>query len=360
MMLNSLFKKREISINTYSDFWDWFITQEKKFHKVIEKGEKAHIEQEFFNKIAPKLNKLKDGFFYLTGMCDENTAELILTADGNIQNIVYVEELIESAPHINGWKFTALKPALDIKDNSVEMDGIKFTARNMFFNYTIHPDYPDEIDIKVIHDDFSEDNKNTIVLGAQIYLDNLLGELNYATIVDAIKFVSKEEAGQELIHISKLSDFLNWRQKEFVEKYDNAHFNEKGNQFTVFEAGKESENKFVAIINTGLLQWDAKASHPWMVVLEIKYNGTNGMPDKLTSALLDEIEDKILLELKDSEGYLYVGRETGNNIREIYFACSEFRKPSKVLYSIQKKYLHQKISYDIYKDKYWRTFNRFL
>jgi hypothetical protein len=49
-------------------------------------------------------------------MYDENTVELVLTADGNTKNIVFVEELVEQAPRIEGWKFTALKPALQIED----------------------------------------------------------------------------------------------------------------------------------------------------------------------------------------------------------------------------------------------------
>jgi hypothetical protein len=51
--------------------------------------------------------------FFLTGMYNDDTVELVLTADGAVKNIVFVEELVNSAPKIEGWKFTALKPALD-------------------------------------------------------------------------------------------------------------------------------------------------------------------------------------------------------------------------------------------------------
>jgi hypothetical protein len=54
--------------------------------------------------------------FFLTGMMDHNRAELVLTADRTINNIVFVEELVATAPEIPGWKFTALKPALDIEN----------------------------------------------------------------------------------------------------------------------------------------------------------------------------------------------------------------------------------------------------
>ena len=91
------------------------------------------IEKDFFDKLSPKLSELKDGYFYLTGMYDENTAELVLTADGNTKNIVFVEELVEQALKINGWKFTALKPAMDIENVSINMAGYKFDSENIFF-----------------------------------------------------------------------------------------------------------------------------------------------------------------------------------------------------------------------------------
>src|SRR5882757_2259292 len=110
--LKNIFKTKEEPLQSGEDFWNWFRKNEKTFHKVIK--DQGNIEKDFFDKLSPKLNELKDGFFYLTGMYDDNTAELDITADGTVKNIVFVEELIKSAPNIDGWKFTALKPALDI------------------------------------------------------------------------------------------------------------------------------------------------------------------------------------------------------------------------------------------------------
>jgi len=97
-------------------------------------------------------------------------------------------------------------------------------------------------------------------------------------------------------------------------------------------------------------------------VVILKYDGEehNGMPDTETSELMNQIEDEILLELKDSDGYLNIGRQTANSEREVYFACKDFRKPSKVLYSFEQKYADKiDLSYDIYKDKYWESFEQF-
>ncbi|RYE38731.1 MAG: DUF695 domain-containing protein [Sphingobacteriales bacterium] len=76
--------------------------------------------------------------------------------------------------------------------------------------------------------------------------------------------------------------------------------------------------------------------------------------------LFDSVEDSITGKLEASKGHLHIGRQTANDMREIYFACNDFRRPAKVLHEVQNEYGDRlKISYDIYKDKYWRSFKRF-
>lgn len=355
--LKKIFGKKETPIKTYPDFWKWFQENEKKFFKVVK--EENNIEANFFDQIAPKLAELKDGYFFLTGMCDDNTVELILTADGNIRNIAFVEELVEQAPYLKGWKFTALKPALDIEDVGIEMEGYKFNSGNLSFYPNDIPNFPDEIDLTVVHHDLNDKNKNTLINGTYIFLDNFLGELDFANHIDNLKIIGKNEAEKELIPISKLKAFLIWRQKEFIEKYDGIRYDTEDDTYSLLEAGSESGNKLLATINTQLLEWDCKASHPWIALITFKYDGVNGMPDNDDYEKLNEIEENILAQLSDSDGYLYIGRQTADNEREIFFACKDFRKPSKVFFKIQQDNEAYNVTYEIYKDKYWQSFERF-
>ncbi|MDB5199938.1 MAG: hypothetical protein JWO92_1901 [Chitinophagaceae bacterium] len=242
------------------------------------------------------------------------------------------------------------------------MSGYKFTEENLNFYSKELPGCPDEIDIIILYDDFNEAEKGVIINGVYIFLDNYLGELNFATAIDNLTVIGKGEAEKELIPIVKLKDFLIWREKEFVEKYEGIRYDTENDEHSLLEAELESGNTLIAVINRELLDWDSKASHPWILNVEIKYDGTNnnGLPENETYKLLDEVEDKIMDELTDVDGYINIGRQTANNLRDIYFACKEFRKPSKVLHNIQEKYLDKTdLSYEIYKDKYWRSFERF-
>ena len=134
--LKSIFKTKEEPINSYSDFWNWFQQNEQKFYKVLK--DQGNINKVFFDKLAPKLNELKDGFWFLAGMFDDSTAELVLTADGVIKNIVFIEELVESAPKMSNWKITALKQPSDLNQFGIEMNGYKFDETKMTFYSTDH------------------------------------------------------------------------------------------------------------------------------------------------------------------------------------------------------------------------------
>lgn len=361
MGLKDLFSKKKTEIKTYNDFWDWFAKNERDFYDVVKN--KRDIEKLFFDQLSPKLNELKSGFFFLCGMFDADTVELVLTPDGEIKNIVFVEELVAAAPPIKGWKFTALKPALDIKNVSINMAGYDFQADNLNFYANDDDGHPDEIGITIVYDNFKKDDRNNVINGIFIFLDNYLGELELATLVDNVTFIGKDDATAELVPIEKLKSFVSWREKEFIEKYEGTRHNTETDNYQLLTATLKNGNPMIAVINGDLLKWDAKASHPWILDVEIKFDGTNtnGMPDENMSALLDEIEDKLLKQLKDSDGFLNIGRETADGARNIYLACRDFRKPSKVTEDIVKTYKNSAaISYDIYKDKYWQSFDQFM
>jgi hypothetical protein len=358
--LKNIFGRKDEQIKSYTDFWNWFQKHEKTFFHVVKN--QTNIEKDFFDIMSPKLKELRDGYFFLTGMCDNNTAELILTADGNVNNIVFIEDLVEAAPIINGWKFTHLKPPIDISNVNIHMGEYKFNSENINFYANDMPDYPDEIDITVVHNDLTKNNKSEITNGTYIFLDNYLGELPFVTDIDNLTIIGKEDATKELIPIEKLKAFLSWRRTEFIEKYDGLRHDTENDNFSILEAELENGNFLLAVINTDLLQWDQKASHPWVAKFIFKYDGknNNGMPSQAELELMNAVEDELMDKLKASDGYLNVGRQTAEGEREIYFACKDFRNPSKVFYNCQQQYSQKiTITYDIYKDKYWQSFERF-
>ncbi|TCI85881.1 DUF695 domain-containing protein [Tenacibaculum sp. M341] len=358
-----IFSKKEEPIETYQDFWNWFLIHEKKFYEVVNSGDTTRLTSEFFDVIGPKLDQIKKGIFYLSGMLDDNTADLILTPDGNVSNFYLIEELIAESPTLPNWKFQAFKPSFDFGNEGIEMHNYKFNKNNLHFYPNEDTAYPDDISITFVHDDLEEENKSEVINGCYIFLDNYLGELKFATLIDNIEFKSKTEAEKELISLEKLDSYITWREKEFVEKYEGLRRDTEKDSYGSFETTLKNGSPFMAIMNTELLQWDAKASHPWILRLKFPYEGAenNGFPNSETYDLLNKVEDELMEHLKDFDGYLNIGRETGDNLREVYFACKDYRKPCKTIDNLIKKYRGVlEFEYNIYKDKYWKYFDYYI
>ncbi|MFT4534788.1 MAG: hypothetical protein ACJA1A_001610 [Saprospiraceae bacterium] len=352
-------KKTEVVITNITEFWNWFDENQEAFYKTVKTN--GNIEKYFFSKLGPQLDQLRSKIFYVTGNYDDSAVELIFTADGNLKNIAFIEELIEKSPNLPNWKFTALKQPYQNFDFVINMGDLEFHENNITFYSNEDQDRPDLVDITFVHEDWSEENRETLINGIYLAIDNYLGELKLIDGIDEISFCSPSDATGELVPINKLKEFLNWRAKEFVEKYEGVRINIEDYNYSGYESTTNERLPVIAIINSDLMNWDAKASHPWMMIVEMKFKGNDfGMPNDETCALINEIEEEIMLELKDKDGYLNVGRQTVNFERAVFFTCVDYRKPSNLLFHIQNKYKNiVDIDFDIFKDKYWQSLSRF-
>lgn len=358
--LKRLFSKSSAPETGIPGFWKWFASNEKRFFKSISSGDNLHAT--FFDELSSALEKLHPDIYLLTGMRDANTAELIFTPDGIIKNIAFTEDLVSAAPQLPRWRFTALKPKTDISELQIDMGDYVFNVRNIWFYPNENSNYPDEIDITIVYEPYTEAEKSPITNGIYLFLDNFLGELNSVTSIDNLWIASAPTAGQDLIPIYKLQDYLIWREKEFVEKYEGTRRHTEDDEYSSLEATLENDLPLIAIVNSSLLDWEAKASHPWLLKVEISYDGSgyNGMPDDATYALMDKFELEIMTQLRDADGYLNVGRETADSLRCIYFACKDFRNPSRAMFALSEQYHNLlAVHFEIYKDKYWQSLERF-
>lgn len=343
----------------YQAFWEFFQNREQEFFNILKNYEE--VEERFLDVVLPKLTMINDDFLLLAGMYDEETAELIITVDGNIPGIVYAEEFVSAAPRLKNWRFTALKPESDIDSSTISMGDMQFTKDNIFFYPRDDESYPDEIDLVFIHEDLNEGNRDEIVNGTFLFIDNYLGELNFLTQIDNFSISGKKEAEKELIPVEKLKDFLSWREREFTERYAGSKITTDEDSYSLFEATLDNGLPLIATINTDLLKWDEKASHPWISVFRIEYEGDehSGFPSEEDYERLNTIEDEMLQLLKPAEGNLNIGRETAANLRELYFASRDFRKISKVLAETLRRHPEYAVTFEIFKDKYWQSFERY-
>lgn len=361
-LFKKLFGKREEkleSISTFADFWNWFRNKEQQLHQ---KYAGNVLSEDFIDSIYEKLNQVAPGLYILAGEQNDGTYELIITADSNVKNFSLAKDVVDAAPNIKGWCFSHLKQSCPIGDFTIEIRGEVFDTNKMKFYANNCNDFQDLIDITVIHADMNDDNAEAIIQGVELFLENALGESEFASAIDVLSVKGSTDIGEELIPLEKLPIYLEWRKKEFLEKYIGTRYNTQNDEYSIYEVPVQDGSILLATLNATLLKWDAKASHPWILEIEIPYDGlnTNGMPDNKTSVLLNDMEDVLMEELKDSDGYLNVGRYTFDSKRIVFFACKEVYHPSRVARVFAAKNNDFDITFDLYKDKYWRVFDQFI
>jgi len=359
-IIKNLFKNKNKPVQTIDDFWNWFSKNQNRFYNVTKKNK--NIREKFFNELSIQLKQLRNGIFYLAGMHNKKTAELVLTADGNINNMAYIEDMILRAPKLDNWKFTNLKPALDIKDVNIEMAGFKFNQENLSFYIDHSENKPEEINLVIMHKQYTNKNKPQITNGSFIFLDNYIGELELVTQTDYVKVTGFDENIKNIRPINQLKGYLKQRHTQFIEKYQSLIFSTKNDQFSSFTMKNKEGDESLAIMNTTILNQENKPAYPWVSKFIIDYKGdnNNGMPDKETYDLMDKIEDDLMIDLTEEAGYINIGRTTGCNKRTVYFVCKDFFKPSRIMSQVSEKYSKEFNTSNInYIDKYWETFDRY-
>jgi len=346
--------------NPYQEFWDWFNNHAQEFYNIIKSGNQ--VEEKFINLFAPELAKIEPHVFFLVGIEEDKNAELIFTPDGRIQNVIWAEKLAASAPEIPNWKFRALKPASNNINFAIRMHDLNFDKDNIMFFPVIHQDYPDKIDLMFVYEHYHVEAHDDIINGIFIFLDNFLGEETMIESIDKIDVTGPQSTQEELIPLDKLRDYINWREKEFVEKYQDVRHDPIEDQFTAFEGTIEGDKTILSTFNTSILNWEHKASHPWILVIMINYEPENesGFPNSETYKSISNLEDDIENQLPGLDGYIFLGSETVDGLRETFIACREFRKVTEIIDQLLLKYASQlNINYEFYKDKYWQSFERY-
>ncbi len=354
-------QKSNGTLEAATTFWQWFVDNEERFRDYEDQdSEKTH---DFLDELIHELKPFNPWLKALAGGDGHGKYELIITADGDIALFPKVEQLIAVAPDIDGWKLTAHKPPLGFDQIRIDMYDKEFSAETVQFYPLINPEYPDEVNIVLTHPGYKEDEDEQFQTAGMIYLENGLGELNTAVQIDkyVVGELPSETDGMEIIPITKLNEYLNWREKEFVEKYESSGKSRPEESYTVLEA-KDNENKpMFATIDAGFRDWEYRSAFPWLLQIDINYKGDEeGLPDKTQMEELQNREDEIMALLITDSATHYTGHRTYDNYRSIYFYTNNYSRASRILHNYLEKYQrHSQIVFFIRKDKYWHTMEQF-
>ncbi|MFT3935254.1 MAG: hypothetical protein QM726_16630 [Chitinophagaceae bacterium] len=354
----------ENEIYDYESFWEWFEEHHSWFHYMLQKNRTP--DGEFYTIFRSRLDKVNKELSFAMGFLDDGTIELVFVVQSLIKNIVFAEELAAAAPALPGWKFTGLMQEV-APHKLVNRDDASFTLNDVAFISTEHPDLPDLIDITLI---FKKRQKDEETLRTEFacynFVMQLIGELEMLTMIDQMNIREYKAGDPDLIPITKLKDFLHWREKEFVEKYkdvkrdDNKDAEDKHAVMDVAPVDGGLPIK-MNIPNRYLLCREETVPYPWISSVHIKFEGSalDGLADYETSEKIKtfELELSVAVEMY-AKGQLELFSTTSNGNYTIIFAGNEFREISKVIEETIAMYAEGlAITYIIVKDKYWNSIN---
>ncbi len=360
-LFKKLFAKTAPPVDDIALFWRWFGENEQTFRRCLtNKYNRETIERVFFDPLSEQLAKLREGYFFLAGMKDDGVAELILTADGVVKNLVFVEELVAAAPPIEGWQFTAHKQAeMGI---STHMNGYEYSTKTLSFAPKYKRGYPDQVEILVFPSELQNVDLQAFRPGVFIFLDNFIGELDLINLVDHVEVGTCYEGSETPLNLGELSGYLRMRDELQVDSSKDIRPYSDDDEFTSGEARDAEGNRFVVAMNQSLLNWEGKAAYPWMNALTVTFKGrsSDGMPDEATLDWLEKLQEELRMELDRPELFQFVGQVTSINDRVIYFACKDFRASSKEFDRIcRRPDRPYSLKYDTFKDKYWLCLESF-
>jgi hypothetical protein len=341
-------------------FWQWFVDNEHRFTNLnkSESNQALVFLEELIDQMAPFNPYLKA----LAGPHNDHQYELIITADGDIALFNKVEELVQAAPSLDKWVITAHKPALGFEEISIELYEREFSAQTTQFYPVIDEHYPDEVAIVITHTEYNAEEDEQFQAGSKIYIENGLGELNTATKIDHYETGPLPGNGIDVIPITKLAEYLNWREKEFVEKYESVNIERPEEAFYVLEAEDNAGKPILATIDGGFKDWPLRPAFAWVIQVDIGYKGDeSGLPTEKQLQELQVIEDQVV-DLFPKNGMVhYTGHRTYDNFRSVYFYASDYKPIADLLDQFADTFpTDYELMFFIKKDKYWRNMEPFF
>jgi hypothetical protein len=341
-------------------FWQWFAENEYQFRE-LEKNDSDQA-LSFLEELIQQMQPFNPYLKALAGPDSNGNWELIITSDGDLALFCKVEELVKAAPPVPNWVFTAHKPALGFEGISIDLYGLQFTTDTTSFYPIVQENYPDEVSIVITHTEYDGEQDDQFQAGGMIYLENGLGEVNTATKIDHYETgpLPGADQGIEIIPISKLSEYLNWREKEFVEKYESVPA-ERPDTYHLLEAEDKDGKKMLLTVNMECRYWDKKPAYSWLLQVNINYTGDeNGFPYEEQLFALQTLEEEIFTLLPEDRAIL-AGNKTYDNCKNIYFYVSEYKTTAALLNQyVESKETEYEIVFFIRRDKYWRTMEQYF
>ena len=157
----------------FSNFWTWFQANEADFPPT------AEFDDAYGEELSNRLTHIKPGLVYEIAILDDAENELIISGDGIEELIPFVQEVVDSAPAIEGWKIIAFRPRMDdYAGFTLNFGEQVFDPKELWCWSRVQEG---NFDLVIYHSNYSDENRDLLVNGTYVLLDMALGEYDVMT-----------------------------------------------------------------------------------------------------------------------------------------------------------------------------------
>jgi hypothetical protein len=191
------------------DFWTLFSLRADALSKI------GSAEDPVYDEILAKLHEVHDGLFFEFSTKD-GASELIITAEGERALFGLVDDIVASAPKVQGWSYVALKPKLGLA-RSITWEGHVIDCAEVVFE-PLEDEKSGDFGIRLLVPDLAKDKEESAHNGLLRVLDHALGERRFADEIRFTEVSALDGDADDYIPLSALDRFIDWRKEQHKKK----------------------------------------------------------------------------------------------------------------------------------------------
>jgi len=190
-------------------FWQWFVGHQSEF-KVLSKPEEP-----FWDIALEQIKKVDERLWIELSAVSDPVRELIVTAQGHVESFSVAEELVSSAPRIEGWDLVALKPPMGFEFTTC-YEGTLYEPGRMWFLPLDNPSRPQDFGMRVGIEGLVSTDRTDAHNAVLVILDTGLGERSAALDIQYTEVSDLPTNPEALgyIELPELPDYIAWRKRK--------------------------------------------------------------------------------------------------------------------------------------------------
>jgi hypothetical protein len=197
--------------NPKVEFWKWFVANSDRLLSApVGPGPEFH-------ELAKRLRKVDPELTFELGGAPDQPRQLVISADGLRSAFQSVEELVDMAPNVPGWRIVRFKPREPTyADLSISMNGIEVGPKQIRYVLLEGWDRSGrefQLGVDLFIDGCVSEDQEEFVAAAFILLDGALGEYDVAMRMGRMRVFPGSQAPE---HSSTWSTFA----EQFDEQFE--------------------------------------------------------------------------------------------------------------------------------------------